>query len=62
MKIYLVGGGGKSANDACLRLKANKLYSYFSIVNDKSAYDEWERVEDFFRRRCENILSDPDID
>ena len=58
MRIYLAGGAGKSANDTCIKLKTNKLYSYFSIIDDKSAYDERERVEDYFRFiEDENILS-----
>ena len=40
MRIYLAGAAGKSANDTCIRLQVKKLYSYFSIIDDKSAYDE----------------------
>ena len=42
MKIYLAGGVCKSANDICIKLRTNKLYSYFSIIDEKSAYDERE--------------------
>ena len=46
MKIYFAGAGGVKRNEMLIKFKANRLFSYFVLIDPHSGYGEIDRFKE----------------
>jgi len=46
MKIYLAGASSKERNKALYDFRANRLFSYYTLIDKNSGYGEIDRLND----------------